>query len=78
MQTRWFQDLPPKEQDDFKKLVLGSYKVLDKLKQIVYTMSMESKSVDYDSPSWAFRQADTIGYNRAISDLLKLLEFKET
>ncbi len=76
MQTKWFQDLPKDQQDDFKKIVLGSQKVLDKLQKIVYDMRMESKSVDYDSPNWSHKQADLIGYNRALTDVSKLLDFK--
>jgi hypothetical protein len=40
-------------------------------------MRMESKSSDYDSPSWAYKQADQNGYNRALNDIIQLLNLKE-
>lgn len=78
MQTKWFQDLPKPEQDRFKQEVLNSKKVLDKLKELCYNLRVESKSTDYDSPSWAFKQADQNGYNRALDDVIKILTIKET
>lgn len=76
MQTVWLADLPPKEAQQFKQTVLGSVKVLDKASQIVYNMikSQERVSVtDYESPSWAYRQADRNGYIRALEQVIKLL-----
>ena len=28
----------------------------------------------YDSPSWAYKQADLIGYKRALSEIISILE----
>jgi hypothetical protein len=28
---------------------------------------------DYDSPSWAYKQADRIGYNRALTKVLDII-----
>jgi hypothetical protein len=28
---------------------------------------------DYDSPSWAYKQADRIGYNRALTQVLDII-----
>jgi hypothetical protein len=30
-------------------------------------------TADYDSPSWAYKQADRIGYNRALTTVLELI-----
>lgn len=32
-----------------------------------------TSSADYDSPAWAYKQADAIGYARAISKIISLL-----
>lgn len=81
MKTIWFQDIKDKEvQEQFKKNVLSSKIVLDKLLQIVYTkakMEDRSKSNDYDSPSWAYRQADKIGYLRALKEIEDILTMDE-
>jgi hypothetical protein len=79
LKTVWFHNLPKEEQEQFKQTVLGSQKVLDKLREICYTMKVESKSTDYDSPSWAFKQAHSNGYNQALLDIISILQIeKET
>lgn len=81
MQHQWFSHLPKNEQDEFKKLVLGSQKVLDRAAEIVYTRSIvETRPPieDYDSPSWAYKQADRNGYLRAYTEIFNLLKLKET
>lgn len=81
MKTIWFQDIKDKEdQEQFKKSVLGSKIVLDKLIQIVYTKAKigeGSTSTDYESPSWAYRQADKIGYQRALKEIIDILTVDE-
>lgn len=81
MHHQWYSSLPKAEQEEFKKLVLGSQKILDKAAEIVYNMSItESKvsTTDYDSPSWSHKQADRNGYLRALNELYALLKLKET
>lgn len=81
MKTIWYSHLKnAEEQEQFKKNVLGSKIVLDKLKEIVYTKgkSRESTTVkDYDSPSWAYRQADAVGYQRALDEITSILTMDE-
>lgn len=81
MQTQWFSHLKDKqEQDKFKNLILGSQKVLDRLHEICYNVvqSRELTShMDYDSPSWAYKEADRQGYLRAYREIMKLITIKE-
>lgn len=83
MQHLWFSHLPKSEQENFKKLVLGSKKVLDRLQEICYNTIHDGvvpSKGDYDNPSWAYKQADRNGYLRAfqeIHDLLKLESDKD-
>lgn len=80
MQHQWFSNLPKGEQGEFKKSVLGCTKVLDRLTEIVYTMSIDGEKVlvsDYDSPSWAFKQADRNGYLRALKEITSLLNVSD-
>lgn len=80
LKTQWFQDLPKSEQENFKQLVLSSEKVLDKLRKIVYNMSIDEekvKTIDYDSPSWSHKQAHHNGKSEAYREIMELLEIKE-
>ena len=81
MQTVWYQHLRNKEeQENFKKIVESSKITLDRLTEIVYTISKSGEShsaEDYDSPSWAYKQADRNGYLRALNTILKLIDIKE-
>lgn len=81
MLAKWYSHLKDKaEQEKFKQMVLGSAKVLDRAHEILYNMVLESGKVsndDYDSPSWAYKQADRNGYIRGLRDAMKLLEVSD-
>jgi hypothetical protein len=78
---KWFSSLPKAEQEDRKKFVYANQKLLDILSKIVYNMGIvESRphsEADYDSPSWAYKQADRNGYLRAYSEILALLNVSD-
>lgn len=81
MQARWFSHLPSSQQEDFKKLVLGSHKVLDKLLDLCYTTIQNAeltKLDDYESPSWSHRQADRNGYLRAYREMADLVDLSKS
>lgn len=76
MKTIWFMDLPKDQQEGFKKQVNSAKDVLEKLEQIIRDKTKEiTLSDDYDSPSWAYKQADRNGYNRALTEVLNILKF---
>ena len=76
MKTIWFMDLPKDQQDSFKKQVSSAKDVLEKLEEIVKTKMKEVVlSEDYNNPSWAYKQADRNGYNRALTEVLNILKF---
>lgn len=80
LKTEWFKDLPPSEQENFKKIVFGSQKVLDKLAQIVYNKGIIENRIttsDYDSPSWAAKQAHLNGKAEAYREIIELITFRE-
>ena len=78
IQTQWLAGLKdPLEREQFKQTVIGSKKVLDKAREIVYNIVKEAEKVrisDYDSPSWSHKQADQNGYVRALREVMLLLE----
>lgn len=78
MKTIWFMDLPKDEQDGFKREVKSAKNVLDKLEQIVQNRIKEIVITnDYDSPSWAYKQADRNGYNRALTEIINILHLDQ-
>lgn len=80
MQTKWFNHLPKDKQEDFKKMILGSAKVLDRLQEICYNViqNRELPPESYlDEPNWAYRQADRNGYLRAYREIAELLKLSK-
>jgi hypothetical protein len=77
VKIEWFKDIKdPKERDEFKKIVSGSKIVLDKAIKICYNYINSAEKVklaDFDSPSWAYRQAYLAGRNSAFHDLIEVL-----
>jgi hypothetical protein len=73
----WVKDIrDPVEKENFKKFLLGNEKLLDKLSKIVHNYIRESeyKTTDYDSASWAYKQAHANGEKAAFEKILKLLD----
>lgn len=78
MKTIWFMDLPKDEQEGFKREVKSAKNVLDKLEQIVQNRIKQIVITDdYDSPSWAYKQADRNGYNRALTEIINILHLDQ-
>lgn len=78
MKTTWFTNLPKDKQEDFKKLLASSRDVLERLTEILEAKKTEVVlSTDYDNPSWAYKQADRNGYDRALTEVINLLTLKE-
>lgn len=50
--------------DDLNKLVDSNLRGVE---------SAEGKTIAYDNPNWAFRQADANGYKRALRDIKNLI-----
>lgn len=77
MDNKWFSKLPKAEQAQRKEFVKSNQKVLDILSEICYTMDTGERVSDYDSPSWAYKQADRNGYARALRDIQSLLNVSD-
>lgn len=76
---QWTAGLKAEEKKLFEELLGTNNKVLDRLSEICYNMVRESENLsnDYDSPNWALRQADSVGYKRALSRIIKLCAQKQ-
>lgn len=78
MKTTWFTHLPRDQQEGFKKQVLSSRDVLERLQKMLEDKKTEVVlSTDYESPSWAYKQADRNGYDRALTEVINLLNMKD-
>lgn len=79
MKITWFNHLPKDKQEGFKKQINSSRDVLERLQQILEDKQTEVVlSTDYDNPSWAYKQADRNGYDRALTEVINLINMKET
>lgn len=82
MKTEWFKHLKTKEErESFKEYVANSKDLLDRLQNLCYTYIQDaekSSPTDYDSPAWAYRQADKVGYIRALKQIIELTKIERT
>jgi hypothetical protein len=72
-------------EDDVKEEVRMSFTssliIRRRLSEVIQSkIDSQSKSAlltdGYECPNWAFKQADTVGYNRALTEVLSLLDEK--
>jgi hypothetical protein len=75
MKSVWFKKCKSASEKKSVEQTLRSHKAtLDSLQEILGSMLKENPaSTDYDSASWAYKQADRNGYNRAINQLLEIV-----
>jgi len=75
MKTAWFKGCKTKKDKESVTQVLQSNREsLDRLKEILEPLLKDSSPAsDYDSPSWAYKQADRNGFNRAVTTVLDLI-----
>jgi len=79
MKTVWTKGLDEQAVKDLKGDFLSSHLVRNRLKQLIDFKIEESvkksRSKDnYSSPNWAYEQADSRGYERALYEIISLIE----
>ena len=76
MKAAWFKDCKTKKEKEAVAQTLRSQREgLDRLKEILEPMLKDTTpAADYDSPSWAYKQADRNGQLRAYLEILKLTD----
>lgn len=77
MKNIWFKGLTGQDKQKRQEIVLSNKIVLDILKEILYNRVREvekSSLDDYESPSWAYRQADKNGQLRTLKEVIQYLE----
>ena len=75
MKSHWFKECKTKEdKEKVRQVLFSNRESLLRLESILESMLKETpSSADYDSPSWAYKQADRIGYNRALNQVLDII-----
>lgn len=73
--TAWYSDLRAEDDKELRtQLVLGAAPTLEILKRILKRkLEALEDQTDFDSPSWQFQLAKSLGQKEEIKDLLKLL-----
>jgi hypothetical protein len=76
MQSAWLNGTKDQERENLKNYIISNKKMLDILNKILYNMyrEVENSSYDYDSPSWAHKQAHINGVKETLNKIMKLCE----
>lgn len=76
--TQWLKGLPPDEADQLEKTIRNSVTTLLRLDAILNEKeeaALRDTVADYETASWAYRQADNNGYRRCLREIQGLLNF---
>lgn len=75
MKAAWFKGCKTQEQKDkVRQSIMSNRDSLLHLESILESMLEDRPTtMDYDSPSWSHKMADRIGYNRALTQVLDLI-----
>jgi len=75
MKAAWFKECKTNaDKDKVKQVIFSQREILERLKVILEPMLRDVQPAsDYDNPSWAYKQADRNGYNRAVTTVLELI-----
>jgi len=78
MKTSWTQGLSPEQAIEIKKDFKGCFPTRKRLvklleDKIVISQKASLSKDAYSYPNWSFLQADNIGYQRALNDVISLI-----
>lgn len=79
MKITWTKGLKEKEREEMKSLFAANALFRKRAQELLLEkiVSIRQKNVvetSYDSPNWALKQADAVGYERAMQEVISLLE----
>jgi len=72
MLTAWFID--NEDKDKVRQDYVTAQAAFARLTKILTKKLKKGSSGDYDKASWAYYQADSNGYNRALTEVMKLIK----
>jgi hypothetical protein len=78
MKTVWTKGLSEQQKEEIRGAFNGSANLRSRLTAIlnekIESRRKDSIGVDkYNSPGWAYIQADTVGYERALNEVISLI-----
>jgi len=75
VKAAWFKGCKTsKDKEAVSQTLHSNRESLDRLKEILEPLLKDSTPAsDYDNPSWAYKQADRNGFNRAVTTVLDLI-----
>ena len=75
MKSSWFKDCKTKEEKAKVSQVLSSNRESLLRLEVILESMLEDRptSADYNSPNWSHKMADRIGYNRALNQVLDII-----
>lgn len=81
MKTVWTKGLNPEQQNELRKEFIAAHRFRERLVELLEDKSRVKrnssfKNDSYESPAWAYQQADAIGYEKAISEIISLISEK--
>lgn len=79
MKVTWTKGLSPEKKEEVKRDFLAAALLRERLKEILKDKSEVTRkgSINKDSygnANWAYLQADAVGYQRALEEVISLLE----
>lgn len=79
MKSTWTKGLTPEQETELRKDFVGSIILRKRLQELLEEKSKSSRDAtiskdNYSNPNWAYLQADARGYERAILEVISLLE----
>jgi len=83
MKTIWTSGLKTEDQrKDIERAFQASGLLRERLAlickdKVASNISMRTSSSDYESPNWALKQADSVGYARAYNEIISIITEKK-
>ncbi len=82
MKTLWTQGLEKDAQKEMKDNFTSSHRVRKRMKELLLNLVEVERKKNrsealYEVPNWQYKQADSLGYERALYEVMSLIEENE-
>lgn len=82
MKISWTKGLTKEKREEVEEAFSRGALLRRRLKELLEDKIEDERKkirseVLYDNPNWAYRQADAVGYERALNDIISLIYEKE-
>lgn len=77
MKTVWTKGLDEQGEADIRASFKASVRLRERLTELAADKagsSLSTAKAQYDNPNWCYQQADNVGYRRALTEIMSLLE----